>query len=58
MLANPKSMLKPKHPSEKLNLNEMMMKKKASEPFKKENKESIWKQMANPKEMHDKLIRF
>lgn len=36
----------------------MMMKKKASDPFKKENKESLWKQMANPKEMHDKLIRF
>lgn len=51
-------MLKQKQPSEKLNLNEMMMKKKASEPFKKENKESLWKQMANPKEMHDKLIRF
>lgn len=36
-----------------------MMKKKASEPFKKENKESLWKQMGNPKpDLHDKLIRF
>lgn len=46
--------------SEKISLNDMIQKKN-SEGFKKENKETLWKQItSNPKalDIRDKLIRF
>lgn len=50
---------KPKE-NEKISLNEIIHRKN-TEGFKKENKETLWKQMTtNPKTMdtRDKLIRF
>jgi uncharacterized FlgJ-related protein len=46
--------------SEKISLNDMIQ-KKGIEGFKKENKETLWKQItSNPKtlDIRDKLIRF
>jgi hypothetical protein len=50
---------KPKE-NEKISLNEIIQKKNM-EGFKKENKETLWKQMTtNPKtlDIREKLIRF
>ena len=43
---------------DKVNINDFLQKKKSMDYIRRENKDSLWKQMITNKDKNEKLIRF